>query len=221
MMYGYIYLTTNLINNKKYIGQHKYNRNEIDPYYFGSGILLAEAMKKYGKENFKSEILDICNSIDELNEKEIYWIQKLNAVDDENYYNISSGGNTAHDYNNCTDITKQKLSKIQANHRTIHNDSCQLVIDKNDLDSYLQKGYKLGRLPKDYSVKAKKYSEYRQNLSDEEKANYYSKISKTILGRKWVHNETNEKQVDVSELPELLNSGWVLGRLYAKGKYKV
>ena len=49
----YIYRTTNLINGKTYIGQHKRRPGR----YFGSGLLLKNAIKKYGKENFKVEIL--------------------------------------------------------------------------------------------------------------------------------------------------------------------
>lgn len=53
---NYIYMTTNLINGKKYIGKHK---GELNDSYLGSGTLLLRAIKKYGKENFKKEILYI------------------------------------------------------------------------------------------------------------------------------------------------------------------
>ena len=49
-IYGYIYLTTNLRNAKKYIGQHK--GSKLDANYFGSGTLIAKALHKYGKTNF-------------------------------------------------------------------------------------------------------------------------------------------------------------------------
>ena len=65
-----IYKTTNLINGKIYIGKDSKN----DPNYFGSGLLLRQSIKKYGKKNFKKEIIDFADSVKGLNEKEIYWI---------------------------------------------------------------------------------------------------------------------------------------------------
>ena len=89
--YGYIYLTENLINGKKYIGQHR--AQEFEPNrYIGSGKFLSEAISKYGKENFKCSILEWCYSESQLNEREIYWISFYNAVEDSNFYNILKGG---------------------------------------------------------------------------------------------------------------------------------
>ena len=58
-----IYKTTCLINNKIYIGQHKIRYpSTLDPWYLGSGKAFQAALKKYGVENFKREILAICSS---------------------------------------------------------------------------------------------------------------------------------------------------------------
>lgn len=97
-----IYKTTNLIDGKFYIGLDSKN----DPYYLGGGIKILRAIKKYGRENFKKEILEECQSIGELPEKEIFWISKLNPP-----YNISNGG-----YGNAnpSDETRQKLSKTSS-----------------------------------------------------------------------------------------------------------
>lgn len=90
-MYGYIYITTNLINNKKYIGQHK--AKEFEPNkYIGSGKYFEKAVKKYGKENFKCELLEWCESLEKLNEKEVYWISYYNAVESKLFYNKTPGG---------------------------------------------------------------------------------------------------------------------------------
>lgn len=91
-MYGYVYLTTNLINNKQYIGQHHVNNNRFDKNYFGSGKLLLEAIKKYGKENFKCEIIEWCESDIILSERETFWIDYYDASNNLDFYNISSRG---------------------------------------------------------------------------------------------------------------------------------
>jgi group I intron endonuclease len=83
-----IYKTTNLINNKIYIGQSKYNNCD----YLGSGSLLKKAIKKYGKQNFKKEIIEYCHTKEHLNEREIYWIDYYNSRDSEIGYNLSIGG---------------------------------------------------------------------------------------------------------------------------------
>lgn len=90
-MYGYIYETTNLINGKKYIGQHK--SNKFDNWYLGSGITLKKAIKKYGKENFYTRIIEkIDTGKEDLNNREIYWIEYFDAVKSKEYYNNSCGG---------------------------------------------------------------------------------------------------------------------------------
>jgi group I intron endonuclease len=81
-----VYKTTNLINGKIYVGQDSKN----NPEYLGSGTILKRAIKKYGKENFKKEILEECYDKDELDEKEKYWIKELNSIEDG--YNITKGG---------------------------------------------------------------------------------------------------------------------------------
>lgn len=92
-MFGYIYLTTNTINNKKYIGQRRaFKCSPEDDDYLGSGTILQRALKLYGKENFTKEILEYCDSLDELNEAEKKWITYYNAVTSNEFYNIASGG---------------------------------------------------------------------------------------------------------------------------------
>lgn len=112
-MYGYIYKTTNLVNGKFYIGQHKYDKYEVDPTYFGSGLLLKESIKKYGIENFSVELLDKADSREELNNKEIYYISQLNARQDG--YNLTDGGDGAP---NLTEESRLKMKSMLGKHHS-------------------------------------------------------------------------------------------------------
>lgn len=84
-----IYKTTNQVNGKIYVGQHF---TSADDGYLGSGKILKQAIKKYGKENFVRESIEFCNP-DTLDEREVYWIDALSATNTEIGYNISLGGN--------------------------------------------------------------------------------------------------------------------------------
>ena len=84
--FGYVYLTTNLITGTKYIGMHKSSFH--DPKYLGSGKILMLAIKKYGEENFKNEILHWCETAEEMCNKEVETILEHNAHISRDYYNI-------------------------------------------------------------------------------------------------------------------------------------
>jgi hypothetical protein len=83
-----IYLTTNLINNRKYIGVDSCDNK----YYYGSGKSIKLALKKYGVENFKKETLEENDDINYIFEREKYWIEKYDAVNSKEFYNIADGG---------------------------------------------------------------------------------------------------------------------------------
>lgn len=83
-----IYKTTNLINGKIYIEKDKNN----NPKYFGSGIYIARAIKKYGKENFSKNTIDKSDNREELDQKEIFWIKFYDAKNPNIGYNIHKGG---------------------------------------------------------------------------------------------------------------------------------
>lgn len=108
----YVYITTNLINNKKYIGQHS---GEINDSYLGSGVHLLKAIKKYGKNNFKKEILEKCNSQEELDQAEKRWIKFFDAVNSEEFYNIAEGGKGGNPILGLTSeqekLRREKISK--------------------------------------------------------------------------------------------------------------
>ena len=84
-----IYKVTNLVNGKYYIGRH--STNDINDSYMGSGIGIKNAIKKYGIENFKKEIITEATSSDELWEMEKNIVND-GVVKDRMSYNMAYGG---------------------------------------------------------------------------------------------------------------------------------
>lgn len=123
-MYGYIYMTTNLKNGKIYIGQHK--SSKFDCNYFGSGIWFKKVFLANGKENFKCEVLEECNSLEEMNAREIYWIEQYQSRNPEVGYNLAKGGEQI--YSGCTDKERKLISErlLNANENTIYDEINEL-----------------------------------------------------------------------------------------------
>lgn len=96
---GCIYIYTNKINGKQYIGQtscslkkrHIQHLHQNETYF-------DKALKKYGFENFNLDILeDNIFDAEELNQKEIYYIDKFDTFN--NGYNMTRGGNNGTRFN--------------------------------------------------------------------------------------------------------------------------
>jgi hypothetical protein len=83
-----IYKITNCVNSKIYIGKD----TTSNPNYYGSGVILNNAIKKYGIENFTKHIIDTAETKEELSVKEKYWISFYDSTNKKIGYNISKGG---------------------------------------------------------------------------------------------------------------------------------
>lgn len=113
-----IYKITNLVNGKIYvgktihdlkvrIGQHKNDSKSTTRSYSSK---LYNAIKKYGWDSFKWEIVEKCKNESELNEREIFWIKNLGTINGG--YNINEGGNGGDNYKNHPNLEgiKKKIS---------------------------------------------------------------------------------------------------------------
>ena len=108
----YIYKITNNINGKIYIGKH-IDRSETGfDNYMGSGIIIKNAQKKYGINNFTKEILEECSK-ENVNEREIFWINELQSTKSKIGYNVTKGGEGGDTFTNNpkAEILREQISK--------------------------------------------------------------------------------------------------------------
>lgn len=96
-----IYKLTNTINNKIYIGfttekkgvKERCRKRIAEAKYKSSRkSYILNAIRKYGADVFSVEQLDTANSLEELKQKEIYYIALYNSTDRNIGYNLTKGG---------------------------------------------------------------------------------------------------------------------------------
>lgn len=106
--YNFVYVTTNLINGKQYIGDHSTDKEFEEDYYYGSGKAIVSSFKKYGRDNFKLIPLEYFKTKQESFDAQERYITKYNSLV-PNGYNISPKGGCANGGNH-SEISKQKIS---------------------------------------------------------------------------------------------------------------
>lgn len=194
-MYGYIYETTNLINNKKYIGQHR--SETFDESYAGSGILLLKAIQKYGKENFSTRILQECESDSELNELEKYYIKLFDAVNSNEYYNIANGGegHACEPWNKglkgVQEVTPKMLNALEKGRHLPSSDKQKEVLRNNRINFV---------------------------ASDETRLKCAIAGAKANKNKKIMNNGIIHKYISEQDVPKYLSDGWVFGKVIKKSQ---
>lgn len=102
-MIFYIYRYTNLINNKKYVGQtnnidrriREHKNNSFNSKSINYENKIHQAIRKYGYDNFKIDIIEVINDVTDyniVNERERYWIKKEKSLLTQWGYNVLEGG---------------------------------------------------------------------------------------------------------------------------------
>lgn len=106
----YVYKITNKINGKIYIGKRKYEGNINNDSYMGSGKLIKEAIKKYGKQNFNKEIINVFD-----NENDAFKLEKMLVTEEfckrADTYNIHEGGTGS--FSHINSIKKEERINIK------------------------------------------------------------------------------------------------------------
>lgn len=211
-MIHYVYITTNTITGKKYIGKHSHKK--LENRYLGSGQGLKLAIQKYGKEFFVKEILEIFETEEEASLAEIRIIEEHGAIGNPDYYNRVKGGHggpRGPTSRVLSEEHKQKISKSSMG-KKISDDHKRILSELRRIN------------PIGAAVKGSKRSEQtKQRMSESWKIHpriqtdeIKDKISKSVsgernagFGKKWITNEIeNDRIYPDQEPPE----GWRWGK---------
>lgn len=202
-MFSNIYIIKNKVNNKLYVGQttnvekrwkeHKYHGIHDE----NTSIYLYNAMKKYGIDNFTIEVIEKDIPLDQINDKETYWIKKLNTLK-PNGYNLTLGGEGTKGYIMSEDTKHLISEKAKERYSGMSEEEKLEMISRLPKDGYdldkMNEGYKNWLINATKTVKEesykkavktkkeKRYDFYNFSfgkMSKEEKVEMYIKISKS------------------------------------------
>ena len=151
--FHYFYKITNLINRKYYYGIH--STDDLDDGYFGSGVAINNAYKKYGYSNFKKEILAFFDTRDEASAYESKIVNE-ELLKDPLCYNLVPGGDAGFCWSfkgkHHTEETKKVLSQkntlpdeqLKQKRRMMYKDGIRKSVRLSDIPEYEKNGWKLG-----------------------------------------------------------------------------
>jgi hypothetical protein len=207
--YHYIYKTTNLLNDKFYIGLH--STNNLGDGYMGSGSRIISSIRHYGKKNHKFEILEFHDSRESLMSREKEIVNK-ELLTDPLCLNIMEGGYGFHDSDHLkkvceagNQVFKEKLKdekyreefkqKTKENLKKAHIKAKEL---------YESGAYKLE------AFKGKKHTS--EALEKMRNVDRFGKKN-SQFGTYWVyHPEFGSRKIKKEEFETYVLNGWKRGR---------
>ena len=199
--YHFIYKTTNLVNEKFYIGMH--STSNLEDGYIGSGKRLWYSIKKYGRENFKMEILEFLPDRNSLKEREKE-IVNSELLKEELCMNLKEGGeggfsskehqircnsmrNPDKLKSNCADLGKKHGKKNLQNYISIG------IHNFNTFEG------------KTHSEKTKKTIGEKNSISQKGERN-------SQFGSCWITKDGDNKKIKITIIEEYILDGWRRGR---------
>ena len=205
---GYIYRIISP-ENREYVGQ-KRSETFVENYWSSStNSEYWKDLNKFGKENFKREIIEWCYTQDELNVREEYWIENSNAL-------ITKGGyNLAKSFRNIvyTPEVSEKLAKARKDYWSKECNHAKHGLAVKNSEKYRDSRKTVGKTISE-SIKSLSDEEKRKKYAFTKTVEYREKCSKTKLNRHWFNDE--KTNVFTYECP----TGFVPGMLETARKGK-
>lgn len=218
-MFYTVYKTTNLVNGKIYIGIHRTKKPNDN--YLGSGKNLLKSVKKYGKQNFKKEVLKVFDNPDDMFEMESTLVNE-DFVRRSDTYNKNLGGHLNPD-------AWELVNELKLNMYPGHNEQWESV-QPNGLKTHLERWdtdekYRLDcirsiskGLKKHYKNHpshciGRRHTEKTKKKIGTANAKYQKGSGNSQFGTCWIFKEgIGNKKVKKDEIQSWLDDGWIKGR---------
>ena len=203
--YHFIYKTTNLVNNKFYVGMH--STDNLEDGYFGSGKIVHYSVNKHGIENHKVEILEFLPSREELKKREAEVVNE-ELLSDPLCMNLKFGGEGGWDHVN------DGSGKCQSDAGKIGGKSCWEQHREN-LTTITAKNLAETRKSKDWNSRSflgKRHSEETKNKIREQCSENSRGEKNSQFDTCWIFNEVESKKVKKDDLQRWIDAGWNKGR---------
>ena len=207
--YHFIYKTTNIVNEKYYIGMH--STDDLNDGYIGSGKKLWYSIKKYGKENFKIEYLEFFKNRKLLIEAEKKIVNN-ELIKDPLCLNLKLGGtggliNEEHAYNWHAAGGREVLRIFGKRHNE------RMRTDLEYREKIISKIS--SKLKNQQKWLGKKHKEISKRKIGEANSKYQQGSGNSQFGTCWITNGVENKKIKKdSSLPD----NWKFGRTILKNK---
>jgi hypothetical protein len=190
----FLYQTTNLVNNKIYIGIH--TTDNINDGYLGSSLLLKQDIKLFGVEKFKREILEYFDTIEEALKAERKFVDK-DFIKRQDTYNRSTGGRGGWHRLNPKETATVK-----------DKDGNYYRVPKNDpriISGELVGVTKGKTLTKDHRIKISKNGKGKKHCMTSALSDYAKNVC-------FINKDGICRKIPKTELQNYIDLGWSAGR---------
>ena len=209
--YHFIYRTTNLLNEKFYVGMH--STDNLEDGYVGSGKRLGYSVRKYGLENHKFEILEFLPSREELKKREAEVVNE-EMLKHPLCMNLKFGGegggriwNDDHSksFHSAGAKVANKIRSDRFNKKLEDDNFKSEWINKCCQTKFEKTGSRNG-------WKGKHQSESHRQKIGERNSVLQSGSKNSQFGTCWINNGAEAKKIKNDELQSWLEKGWLKGR---------